>query len=172
MRHLGFNKFLYSLSRLLLIAGLFCTLGLLSPNAHVAYAADEFDYCEDLDPNNPSLLDILCPAVRIFNIALFSAGAVFVAMIMIGAYKYATSLGDPKAAQGANLTMTYAVLGLVAVLGVFTILYLVLNILGIDLWDGGLYEQLRNMICSIFYNSTADGQNIVEIPACAGFGFN
>lgn len=53
-------------------------------------------------------------------------GIILFVMLVIGGVKYITSGGDPKAAEGAKHTITYAVGGLVLVL----LSYLILVILG------------------------------------------
>ena len=54
------------------------------------------------------------------------AGVVLFVMLIIGGVRYVTSGGDPKSAEGARNTITYAIGGLVLVL----ISYLILVIIG------------------------------------------
>lgn len=57
--------------------------------------------------------------------------AVFV-MLMVGALKMITAGGEPKAVQKASQTITFAVVGLVALLGIWFVLKLIFQITGID----------------------------------------
>lgn len=94
----------------------------------VAYALD----CPVPTDVAPDLIQILCPAKAALNIALLSSGAIFSGIILLAAIKYALSQGDPKAVMGAQQTATYAVMGLIAVAGVFVAGVVVANILGLN----------------------------------------
>ena len=73
------------------------------------------------NPKSLSLADLACPVVQVINVLVLSVGAVLVIMILLGAYKYATSLGDPKGAMGARNTLTYAFFGLFIILGIYVL---------------------------------------------------
>lgn len=110
---------------------------------------------------------IVCPAVKFVNVLLYFSGAVFVLMILIGSIKYATSLGDPKGAQGANLTLTYAVIGFLAVLAVFTILNIATRLFGINpaFTSLNIFAVIQARICDFLYNG---GQPIVtSVQGCS-----
>lgn len=59
---------------------------------------------------------------NIFNIIVRLAGIMVFIMIIIGGFQYLTSGGDPKKAQSARNTITYAIAGLVAILFAWFIL--------------------------------------------------
>jgi len=82
---------------------------------------------------------IFCPFVKIFNLSLLLVGVVLLAMIIFGAIKMATALGDPKGLQGAHLTWTYAVVGTFVVLGSFAFIAIINKLfgLGIKIFEGG-----------------------------------
>lgn len=69
-----------------------------------------------------NIVRILTP---IFGIALFI-------MLVIGSFQMITSGGDPKQAQKARQTITYAVFGIVAFVGIWFILTLIKTITGVD----------------------------------------
>lgn len=77
-------------------------------------------------------LAIVCPIIKTFNAMLLLAGAVFVGMVFYASYQYSTATGDPKAAAGAKNTLTYAILGFVAILATFTIMNIVGGVFGIS----------------------------------------
>lgn len=63
------------------------------------------------------------------------AGLVFVAMFIFGGIKFILSGGDPKQAEGARNTLTWAVAGLILILLSFAILRLISLITGVKfLW--------------------------------------
>ena len=94
-------------------------------------------YAQIICPENEAALAdphpaaILCPFARLLNIAVWLAGAAFVIMVLMTAYKYSTAQGDPKAMQGAKNTLTYAVYGLMVVIGLFSIALIAGNLLGV-----------------------------------------
>ena len=98
-----------------------------------AFALD----CVTEDPNYPAPLpsQIFCPLIKVVNLGLILVGAVLIIMIVMGAIKMATALGDPKGLQGANLTWTYAVIGAFIVLASITLISILNNVfdLGIGL---------------------------------------
>lgn len=57
-------------------------------------------------------------------------GIVLFFMIVTSAFKYLTSGGDPKAAEGAKKTLTYAIGGLVLLAGSYLILQIIGKITG------------------------------------------
>jgi hypothetical protein len=86
------------------------------------------------------------------NILIFISGAVFIAYLILGAYKFATAQGDPKGITGAKQTLTHAFIGVFVVLGVFFINMLVVNWLGVDSTYGepagtsGIFDMLKQGI--------------------------
>lgn len=63
--------------------------------------------------------------------SLLSLGAIVLfLMLLSGGFKYLTSGGDPKAAEGAQKTLTYAIGGLVLLAGAYIILMIVGQVTG------------------------------------------
>jgi hypothetical protein len=69
---------------------------------------------------------------NVVKIALAAAGVVLFVLLIIGGLKYITSGGDPKAAESAQKTITYAIGGLLLILASFLILELIRTITGVD----------------------------------------
>jgi hypothetical protein len=86
--------------------------------------------------NDVPTLACLGPIIaRIINLLLTFLGAVALLLLLWGAIQFVISRGDPKAIQTAQKTMTFAVIGVVVVLGsvilinVFTTAFNLPNIL-------------------------------------------
>lgn len=60
------------------------------------------------------------------------AGITLFIVLLIGGFRYITSGGDPKALEGAQKTITYAIIGLVVVLISYIILLIIKQITGVD----------------------------------------
>jgi len=66
---------------------------------------------------------------NIANYALYLSAAIAIIFIIIGGYKYLTSLGNPEAIQQAKNTIVWAIAGLILVLLAFLIIkYIETNI--------------------------------------------
>lgn len=61
------------------------------------------------------------------NTAYFWTGIIAVIVIIIGGFRYSTSMGDPGKLKSAKDTILYAVIGLVIVLLAFAITNFILN---------------------------------------------
>lgn len=59
-------------------------------------------------------------------------GIVLFLMLIAGGFRYLTSGGDPKAVEGAQKTLTYAIGGIVMLAGSFIILKMISNFTGAD----------------------------------------
>lgn len=107
------------------------------------------NYCagDDWYKGDPHPLAILCVVVRLLNILVLSAGAVFVMIVLISAIKYAMAQGDPKAMQGSKQTLTVAVIGMLVIIGVFAILTILRTVLGLksDLLNNPFDELSKNL---------------------------
>jgi len=57
-----------------------------------------------------------CIIIQILNLAVHLAGIAVFIMLIIGGFRYLTSGGDPKAAESARKTITYAIFGLALIL--------------------------------------------------------
>ena len=69
---------------------------------------------------------------NVVRAALGFAGIVLFVLLLVGGFKYITSGGDPKATEGAQKTITYAILGLILILASYLILVLIKTITGVD----------------------------------------
>lgn len=69
----------------------------------------------DIIPVLENIIKLLAPAAAI----------AFLVMVLIGAFKFLTSGGDPKSTASARSTLTYAILGIILVIAVWLILLLV-----------------------------------------------
>jgi hypothetical protein len=69
---------------------------------------------------------------NIVRSAIALAGIALFVVLLIGGFKYITSGGDPKATEGAQKTITYAIGGLLLILMSYIILLLIFKITGID----------------------------------------
>lgn len=102
----------------------------------VAYGADYASSCAELESIDwskaPSPMAIICPVVRLLNVLVLSAAAIFVIFIFITSIKYAMSQGDPKALQASAQTLKTAIIGFFLVIGVYTILTIIKNVLGLE----------------------------------------
>lgn len=70
---------------------------------------------------------------NVVRVALAFAGIVLFVLLIVGGLKYITSGGDPKAAESAQKTLTYAIGGLVLVVLSYLILLLIKTITGVDI---------------------------------------
>lgn len=80
----------------------------------------------------PTIGDLSKVFANIVRGALGLAGIVFFILLLIGGFRYITSGGDPKAVEGAQKTLTSAVIGLVVILLSFIILLLIQTITGVN----------------------------------------
>lgn len=65
------------------------------------------------------------------NIAIRLAGLAVFIMLIMGGFKYMTAGGDAKAAESARNTITYAILGLVLIIGAYFFLRLIQEFTGV-----------------------------------------
>jgi len=72
---------------------------------------------------------------RIITYSLGFAAIVLFVLLVVGGFKYITSGGDPKAVEGAQKTLTSAIVGLIIILLSYTILVIITKITGVDVID-------------------------------------
>ncbi len=69
---------------------------------------------------------------KILNVVVELAVVVLFVLLVIGGFKFLTSGGDPKATESAKNTLTYALLGLVLLIGIWLILNFIEYFTGIQ----------------------------------------
>jgi len=76
-----------------------------------------------------------CIFASILNVVIRLAGIALLVMLFVGGFKYLTSGGDAKKAQTAQQTITYAFLGLAAIIGSWFIFLLIKTFTGINVLE-------------------------------------
>ncbi|MGA3291648.1 MAG: hypothetical protein ABSC49_00705 [Candidatus Microgenomates bacterium] len=79
-----------------------------------------------------TISDLESVFTRVVSLALGLAGITLFILLIVGGFKYITSGGDPKAVEGAQKTLTYAIGGLIVILLSYLILVLISKITGVD----------------------------------------
>lgn len=69
---------------------------------------------------------------RIIQLALSLGGLTTFIMLIVGGFKFLTSSGDPKQAESAKNTITWAIGGLIIAISAWFILNLIADFTGID----------------------------------------
>ena len=83
--------------------------------------------------NDPAeLKDLNVIFENILGVAARLAGIAALVMVLVGGFKYLTSGGDPKATEQAKHTLTWAALGLAALVGSWFILKLIATLTGVE----------------------------------------
>jgi len=80
----------------------------------------------------PTLQCIEVVFEKILNVAVELAVVVLFIFLVIGGFKFLASGGDPKATESAKNTLTYAILGLVLLIGIWLILNFIQYFTGIE----------------------------------------
>lgn len=105
-------------------------------------SAAEPPWSESAKGGGPATIkDLEVVFARIVSVIASFAGIAALAMLIIGGFRYLTSGGDPKATEAARNTMTYAILGIVLLIGSWLILVLLKNFTGIDLTRFIIYTE-------------------------------
>ena len=73
-----------------------------------------------------------CIFANVLNIVVRFAGIALFVMLLIGGFKYLISGGDPKKSQSAQQTLTYAIIGLIVILGAWIVFLLIKQFTGVD----------------------------------------
>lgn len=79
-----------------------------------------------------TLKGLECIFSRILNTVIRLAGIGLFIMLLVGGFKLMTAGGDAKKTQAAQQTLTYAVIGLVAIIGTWFIFLLIKTFTGVD----------------------------------------
>lgn len=86
------------------------------------------------DPTGaPNLKCLEAVFANIVSVVVTLAGIALFVMLVIGAIRYLTSGGEPKATEAAQKTMTSAVLGIALIIGSYLILRLLSSFTGVPL---------------------------------------
>ncbi len=87
----------------------------------------------DPSGNQPAQIkDLEVIFANIVQVIIGFAGIVLFILLLSGGIRYITSGGDPKATEGAQKTITYAIGGLVLILLSYLVLVLIKAITGVD----------------------------------------
>ncbi|MFC1756183.1 hypothetical protein ACFLZK_02205 [Patescibacteria group bacterium] len=84
----------------------------------------------------PMPSQIICPFLRLINLALMLSGVALAVFIGFGAIKLSVSLGDPKGYEGSMRTFLFAIIGFFVVVGSFSLLFMLNRTLGLGLGYG------------------------------------
>ncbi len=82
--------------------------------------------------NAATLQDLEVVFAKIISVVLGLAGIALFIMLIIGGFKFITAGGDPKAAEAAKKTLTYAIAGLVLIASAYLILRFINVFTGVD----------------------------------------
>jgi len=69
---------------------------------------------------------------NVISFVLGFAGITLFIMLLVGGFQFITAGGDPKAVEGAKKTLTYAIIGIVAIAASFLILRFISVFTGVD----------------------------------------
>ena len=87
-----------------------------------------------VDPSGDQIVTLDCVPIIIGNVVfwlLIFAGIVALVLIIISGFKFVTSGGEPKKAEGARKTLTFAIIGLFLILLSFAIVRFVADVTGV-----------------------------------------
>ncbi|PIP53490.1 hypothetical protein COX08_00720 [Candidatus Beckwithbacteria bacterium CG23_combo_of_CG06-09_8_20_14_all_34_8] len=119
------------LSSFVLISWLLIPKLVLAANTWSDPSGDDPAKFSDIEVIFSNVIGVLIP---------FAGVAIFI-MILIGGFKYLTSAGDPKATASAGQTITWAIVGLLFLIGAWLVLVFIKQITGIDVT---LFEVPKN----------------------------
>ena len=88
--------------------------------------------CLDPESGEVTLKCFECIFQNILNVAVRVGGIIAFIFLIIGGYQYLTAGGDPKKAQKAKNTLTYAIIGLVLLLLAWLILEFIADFTGVE----------------------------------------
>jgi len=82
-----------------------------------------------------------CIFANILNVVVRLAGIALFVMLLIGSIKLMTAGGDAKKAQSAQQTLTYAIIGLITIIGTWFIFLLIKTFTGVDVLKFTIFTQ-------------------------------
>lgn len=106
------------------------------------WANDVPDWSESAKEGGPATIqDLEVIFARIVSVVATFAGIAALFMLIAGGFRFLTSGGDPKATAAARNTITYAIIGLVLLVGVWLILKILENFTGVPLTKFIIYRE-------------------------------
>ena len=94
-------------------------------------AGENWTYSGANPPAAP-LSDLEAVFANVVSVALELSGIVLFIMLIIGGFGYLTSGGNPKAAEGAKKTITYAIIGLVFIVLALLVMRFIEDFTGVN----------------------------------------
>ncbi|MCL5411824.1 MAG: pilin [Patescibacteria group bacterium] len=116
--------------RLIYIAIFIAYLAILF--APVIVFAQQTDYSNRNNNQAPLLSDLEVVFQNIIRVVTTLAGLALLFMFISGGFKFLTSEGDPKALDSAKGTLSFAVIGLVAIILAYFIIKLIADFTGLQ----------------------------------------
>jgi hypothetical protein len=130
----------------------FIFLFTLLSGSGLVLAFDCADYASRVeDPKAAdSILYLICPLQGAINIALYFVGAVLIILILYGAIKAITAVGDPKQLEGAKMTWSYAFFGFVIIIFAVTLVIIIAKLFGINIVDVNVAESIGTALDKLY----------------------
>ena len=115
------------------------------PTAH----AQALNNCDVEDAT--AIAQIVCPVMNILNILIVAAGLFFVIFVIFSGIKYVMAQGDPKGLMAAQQSLTYAIIGLVIILGFFATTNIIAGVTGTNTQTvgGGVATPINSLLNAI-----------------------
>ncbi len=118
----------------------------------IFYVFSPLLFAADLD--EPTLGEARPLLVNVMNWLVFLVGIVFVLVVAYGAWKASTAAGDPRGLDSAKSTWSYAIFGLLIIVGFFALFTIVSGLFGFkigftEIFDGifvGIDELMQRAV--------------------------
>lgn len=81
----------------------------------------------------PDPVKIVCPIARVISFLIIMGGFMLAVVIVLGAIKMMTALGDPKGLRSAAQTWTFGLVGFFIVIGVFALIIMLNSAFGFNI---------------------------------------
>lgn len=100
--------------------------------------------------DNPTIDQLMCPIIRVVNILAYAVGAIFIIVLIWGAFKLAMAQGDPKAYASAINTWYWLVVGAFVVVGYFAFTTVLSKAFGFQMVNplDTFQANIRNFLCN------------------------
>jgi len=100
------------------------------------------DWSESAKEGGPATIkDLEVIFARVVSVIASLAGIAALVMLIIGGFRFLTSGGDPKATEAAKNTITYAILGIILLIGAWLTLLILEKITGVTLTKFIIYTE-------------------------------